>query len=863
MIDAGAGTPRGPLPRLLRSVQRRPWPVLAGAAALAAAALWYAAGHLGVNNDTVEMLDEELAFRQTLQRLRDQFPYLEDTLLVVVEAPTPEQATLSAERFAAGLRELDGAVSDVYWPAGEPFFRTNGLLYRSADELEQLADRLSAAQPLLARLADELNLVTLFDLLAEAEQRGDQINLDRERIHTSVAAAIEGVLDGGATPLSWQGMFATESGTQSVYREILVVRPVLEPGKIMSARSAMEAVRGLRRDAGLGGGAVQVKLTGSVALGHDELRSVLAGAQRAGLLALVLVTAIMYLGLRSLRMVAVALLSLAVGLALTVGFAALAVGRVNLISVAFVVLYVGLGVNYAVHYLLRCRERLAAGLAGREAVAQAGLVLAGALGLSAVTTAIGFFAFMPTAFEGIAELGLIAGFAMFVTLVVTYTVIPALLTVFGTPRAQVPAERAGTGPGVLDWPLRYRRAVQTGALLAGVAALLVAPRVDFDSDPLNVRDPDSESVRTMRDLLAAGETGYRNLQVLASGAQRMRELVPQIEAQPSVERTVTIDNMVPANQDTRLARIEDLYWLLGPMLDDADWRTVPVPAAAVAEAAAGLAAGLPDTAASRRLDSALAELRARLQGDAAERWRAATAEALLGLLPHTMRRLGESLQVDNPVTRADLPCDLVRRWVSADGTHLVQVFPAVNVNDFEAQAHFADQVSQVAPTVTGPPVIQKEAGQAITRAFRQALLWAGAGVAAVLLIVLRNPLDTVRVLVPLLLGGVLTTALMILTGLSFNYANVMALPLLLGVGVDNGIHLVYRHRSGDMPYGNVLRTATAGAIVLGALVTAAGFGNLAFSPHAGTASLGVVLGLGLALIVLSTIVVLPALLRRG
>ena len=860
--NAPAGTPRGPLPRLLRSVQRRPWPVLAGAAMLALASLWYAGAYLGVNNDTVEMLDEDLPFRQSLERLRDQFPQLEDTLLVVVEAPTPEQATLAAERFAAGLRDLDGAVRNAYWPAGEPFFRANGLLYRSADELEALADRLSAAQPLLARLAGELNLETLLDLLAEAEQRRDQLSLDRERIHVRLAAAIEGALSGAGAPLSWQRMFAAESEVESVYREILLVRPVLEPGKIMSARSAMEAIRGLRREAGLERGAVRVKLTGSVALGHDELRSALAGAQLAGLLALVLVTAIMYLGLRSLRMVAVALLSLAVGLALTAGFAALAVGRVNLISVAFVVLYVGLGVNYAVHYLLRCRERLAAGLAGREAVAQAGLLLAGALGLSALTTAIGFFAFVPTAFEGIAELGLIAGFAMFVTLGVTYTVTPALLTVFGTPCAQAPVDR-GRNYAVVDWPLRHRRAVQAGALLAGLAALLLAPLADFDSDPLNVRNQDAESVRTMRELLAAGETGYRNLQVLAPRAQRMRELVPRIEAQPTVRRTVTIDDMVPSNQDTRLARIEDLYWLLGPTLVDADWKIAQAKAGAVARAAAALAAQLPDAPASQRLATALAELQERLQGDAPERWRAATAQALLGLLPHTMRRLGESLQVDNPVTRADLPRDLLRRWVSDDATHLIQVFPAVNVNDFDAQARFADQVSQVAPSVTGPPVIQRAAGEAITRAFRQALLWAAAGITVILLLVLRSLPDTVRVLVPLLLGGLLTTALMVLLGLSFNYANVIALPLLLGVGVDNGIHLVYRHRSGDMPRGNVLRTATAGAIVLGALVTAAGFGNLAFSPHAGTASLGMVLGLGLALIVLSTIVVLPALLRLG
>ncbi len=854
----------------LGMVARRPWPVLIVVVLLATGSLWHASRHLGVHTDPADLLDRDLPFQTIRARIAEAFPIMNQSLLLVVEAPTPEQARAAAERTLDRLRAMPESFPDIDWPAGEPFFREHGLLLRSDADLETTTDQLSRAQPMLARLARDPTVPGLFALLVEAIERGDEHDLDLDSAFAALADSLRGAISGGAPPLSWQRLL-TPSDVESENepaREVLLVRPKLDFKRVMAGREAMAAIDALRTELGLDQGPVRLRITGSVALAYEELRSVLAGAQLAGILALIVVAVLMYLGLRAFRLVLVALFSLLAGLSITLGFASLAIGHLNLISIAFTVLYVGLGVNYAIHFLLRYREGLAAALPREAAVVFAGNRLLGPLALSAITTAIGFFAFVPTAYAGVAELGLIAGVSMAITFLIAYTLLPALLATIPAPgnvaRDAVPV----LPPTLLNAPLRHRRPLRRLALVLALIGLALSTQLRFDSDPLNLRDPESESVRTLRDLLAGRNTGHRNLQILATDGPEAAALVERLKALPEVDKAISLLSFVPEEQDETLARIDELRWLMGPELLNADWSAAPAGVEATLTAAralrAALVAGEPGPA-NRRLTDVLAEFEIALAESPEDRRDVLAARAheqLLSLLPSTMNLLTAALRVEMPIEFDRLPDALRSRWRSADGDWLIQVFPAGDLSDAGQQRRFVEAVRTVHPEVGGMPVIQMESGHAITAAFKQALALAVVGIALVLLLLLRSLKTTLKVLLPLLLGGVLTAALMVALGIPFNFANIIALPLLLGVGVDNGIHLVYRHRAGGLPDDNVLRSATARGIVFGALTTALSFGNLAFSPHAGTASMGVVLAAGLALMVLATLVVLPALLKR-
>jgi hypothetical protein len=236
--------------------------------------------------------------------------------------------------------------------------------------------------------------------------------------------------------------------------------------------------------------------------------------------------------------------------------------------------------------------------------------------------------------------------------------------------------------------------------------------------------------------------------------------------------------------------------------------------------------------------------------------------SLLGSLPARLDALATSLEAEE-VTREDLPEDLIEHWVSKDDHYRVTVFPRENLNDSAAMRRFVTAVRTVAPDAIGFPVIYLEAGDAVVKAFKQAFLMALVAVTVLLLILLRPKSDTLLVLLPLLLAGVLTGAASVVVKIPFNFANVIALPLLLGIGVDSGIHMVHRMRAAPPAGGQVLETSTARAVLYSSLTTICSFGNLAVSPHRGMASMGVLLTIGIVFTLICTLVVLPALMVTG
>lgn len=347
----------------------------------------------------------------------------------------------------------------------------------------------------------------MLELLARAVREtefaavpADELAAVLERVTEVVASAG----DAGALPLAWDDWLLGDASVDGVSaaprRRVIQVTPRVDFGAFGPAREAVARVAELVREAGLEKVAgVRVRVTGDLALSTEALAGARAGGG-TGAGSLVAVTILLLIGLRSGRLVLHAVVTLIVGLAWTTGFAALAIGHLNLLSVAFAVLFIGLGIDYGIHFLMRWLELRDAGADVSQALREAGRSVGTSLFLCAVTTSIGFYAFVPTGFVGIAELGVIAGTGMFLSLLATLTLLPALVRL-------LPPTRGRRGLGAVEirlpeFPLRHPRAVCAAALLLAIGALFVVPQLRFDSDPLNVRDPGTESVQTMRDLVS-------------------------------------------------------------------------------------------------------------------------------------------------------------------------------------------------------------------------------------------------------------------------------------------------------------------------------------------------------------------------
>jgi hopanoid biosynthesis associated RND transporter like protein HpnN len=837
--------------------------LLVVAGAVVALCAWYTTGHLGMHTDTTAMFSDALSWRQIYLDYQRAFPRSVDTIDVVIEAATPDLADLSARRLATALDRQRDLVEYAERPGGGEFFERNGLLYLDLTELRTLIEELTRAQPFLGSLAADPTLEGVGALLEKAlAHEVDDAGIGLVEILDDLSAAAAAAAGGRLEPVSWRRL-AGAAGAAVTHRSYVIVKPRLDYGELLPAGPVMERIREIARESGLvPERGVRVRITGSNAMEHEELETVSAGAARSGVLALFTVLAVLWWGLRSWWLVAASLITLVAGLVVTAGYAAAVIGHLNVISVAFAVLYIGLGVDYAIHYCMRYRELLVEGLGREGALVRAAGDVGGSLALCALTTGAGFYAFVPTDFAGVSELGSISGTGMFVGLVASLTVLPALLALMPPPRTVAGA----AGFRWLDAGVRTRpRTILRVAGLVAVVSALALPAVRFDGNPLNLRDPRSEAVATYRDLLASGTTSPWSLDVLAVDAASARSLRARLESVSEVESVRSVSDLVPGQQGQKLELVGELDLLYGGSLgvspaagsEGAEvMRTAVERLESVARASASDDASEPTARSAAALAVALQRLLAVSPGSGAlELFR----DAVVGTLPAEIERLDAALGAE-PVSLDSLPAALREAWIAADDRRRLEIRPVADLDDREARTRFLAAVRDVAPLATGTPLVMEASGRAVVQAFQQAILTALALIVLLLALLLRRPVMVAQVLAPLLLAALVTVAAMVVLGVAFNYANVIALPLLLGVGVDSGIHLVHRTRSAPPGHGEVLATSTSRAVLVSALTTICSFGNLVISPHPGTASMGLVLSVGMLAALGAALVVLPAML---
>lgn len=854
------------------AAQRRAVLVVVLALVIGAGLAAYTARHLSIDTDLQNLLSPELPWRQAEIEMDRQFPKLSHTLVVVIEGGIPEVMDAAQAALVTKLRPRGDVFSEVFAIETESYFRRNGLMFLPADQLQKLADDVTAAQPFLGALDQDPSLRGLFTLLGRALNVPEGTDFDLSPAFNGIAASVAGSAEDRDAPLSWQALVGGGGVSELAgARRFIELGAILDFKRLLPAELPVQAVRDAVRELGLEQQGLKVRLTGTVAMEHEEIQTAFSGAGLALFLALAVSALLLWFALHSLRLMLAAILSLAYGLLLTTAFAAVAVGHLNLISVAFGVLYIGLGLDYALYLGMQYRERLGQGLPNQGALGVAAADVGGYMTVCALTCSLGFFAFVPTDFLGIAELGLISGAGMIISLAVTVTLLPALIALL----APDPKKLAWTPvigstlSKVLAWPFSHAKPIWIVSAVLVAGSLYFVPGARFDSDPLKLRDPDTEAIMTFRDLLKDPEIPTLTLSALVPDQDTATRLAAELAKRPEVKRAMTLDSFVPADQDEKLAIIEDLRFALGPQLADAPAPTEPAARddddAMIEQMRTALPAYVA-TQSGKQAEAAKA-LQAALDGFAAEYGkRDAAGQAallarlranLLGSLPARLAGLKDVLKA-SAVTAADLPPSLIDRWKSADGLYRVEAMPAKVLDNPTDEAAFITAVQAVAPTATGGPSTQAEAGRSVVESFQDAFTYSAVVITLLLLVLLRSVIDTLLVLVPLAMAGLLTVAASVMAGVPFNFANVIALPLILGVGVDYGVYLVQRGR--DAADGSLLKTGTARAVLFGALITMVNFGNLAFAKHPGMVSMGLLLTLGLGMTLLCALVLLPSLL---
>ncbi len=837
-----------PVPRVVAFAVRRPVAVLVVVLAIVVAAGWFAATHFAMSTDTAQLIAPTVDWRRDEIALDTGFPANRDLIAVVVDGATPEAAEIAAATLADRLTRDHAHFRRVRRPDATPFLRQNGLLLGTTEDVRSTTAALIAAQPFLGPLAADPSLrgvMTSLSTVLTGVGTGTAKLADVEKPIAALGTAFDAVVAGRPATFSWIDLFDTGAGKlQPPRRRIVVVQPVLDYGDLMPGRAAGEAIH-----AAAAGLDARIRLTGAVPLADEEFASladhwwIVAGVMLAAMLG------VLTIAVRSTRMVAAITVVTLAGLVATTALGLALVGRFNLISVAFIPLFVGLGVDFGIQLSVRFR---AEGADGASALCRAAHGLGGSLALAATAVALGFIAFLPTAYVGVSELGVIAAAGMVVALLLNVTLLPALLVLL--------RPRARGLPGLAlarteSWLLHHRRAVLWA--FAGSLALSIAllPLVVFDFNPYHLRDPKGPAMATLTDLTRDPDRTPNTVEVLtrtpAAVAARLARL-------PAVRQVVTLDSFVPADQPAKLALIADARDLLDLTLNPFDVAPPADDAATVAalrKVAAQLRAVASADPAAIRLATALDHLAA---GAPAMRARAdAVVTAPLGVLLAQTR----SLLLAGPVTRATLPADLRADWIAAGGTapHIerVEAYPAGDAGDNATLKRFAAAVLAVAPHATGPAISTQAAAATIAGAFIRASIYGIAAISLLLFFVLKSVREVAFTLAPVVLSGFLTLATCVVIGQPINFANIIAFPLLFGVGVAFHIYFVMAWRSGAT---GLLTSSLARAVLFSALATGTAFGSLWLSHHPGTASMGKILMISLAWTLVCALIFEPALL---
>ncbi len=828
------------------------------------AAGWYAAGALSVNTDTSAMLDPNLDFQRRAATLREAFPAIKNDVLVVIDAESVDEAEAFTSALAGRLKAANNLFDDVYAPSADPFFRENGLLFLNEARLAERLERLGQAGALIEKLTRAPTAATLFDALADNDALAQEADLGADaldRLYGELAVVGDATLAGESQPFAWLGAFAEDATPDAerdaaAARRLLYATPTLDYSRLQPAKPALDALKAeIASLSEAFDGRARALVTGDPALRADELSAVSSGIGASFAVSLFLVALLLFAAFRSIYLVSATMASLIVTLVLTAAFAAATVGELNLVSVAFTVLLVGLGLDFAIHLLSHVQERRAHGQTTASALRGAAHDAGAGLTLAAPTTAVGFIAFTPTRFDGIAQLGLIAGVGVLIAFFVAATFLPALLG------AIAPPQRKSGGAIDAAFRLLERLSIPISliAIGAGAYAATLLPQARFDADPMSLRDPNSESVRGFNLLFDDDETVPYRASVIVETEEEAERLETVSAANAAIGRTRRLADFVPDAQLDKLDLIDfaagGLAFALTAAPDDAG----NAPPEARDRAAARLLERLRldnATKAEERLASILTQLS---ESPAAfDRFEA----QLFKYWPQLTDILFTQLNAAE-VTQTNLPPTLRRRYLTEDGRRRVDLLPAEDVRDHRALERFVQAVEDIAPTAAGGAVQAEAAGKIIAEAMVQATAIALIAVTVLLWFLMRRFENVLFVLFPIALAAVLTVGASVLLDLPFNYANVIVLPLLLGIGVDSGIHLVLRQR--HLAHGDdVFQTSTPSAVFFSATTTVASFGSLMLSAHRGTASMGQLLSLAIGMTLICTLIVLPAAMRlRG
>jgi hopanoid biosynthesis associated RND transporter like protein HpnN len=873
------------------------WPHLLVAALALYATLVYP--KLGFRMDRSSLVGGDKLYHRIFQEFRKEFPS-EDDLVVVVESEQMEKNRQFVERLGTKLEAETNLFAHVFYKGDLKMMGHKALQFVPAPDLVQLQNTLKDFRPFLQKFTQATNLVTLFNLVNRLIPQAREEDNAENRSLVKALPALERILDQATDGLvrvgspPSPGINALFAGGQQAEKELYITfgdgRIYLVTAQAAASNKRSEAVERLRQlvsETEVEVPGLNLGITGEPVLEYDEMLQSQKDTTVATVISLVLVALIFIYGYHETGRPLKATFCLLVGIAYTMGFTTLSVGHLNILTITFVPILVGIAIDFGVHLITRYEEELRRGRTQRAALEKAVVYTGMGVFTGALTTAGAFFAMAGTDFNGIKEMGIICGGGLLVSLVPMMTLLPVLLLrgrqnlldqQLGPVLESKAAEEIDRRARIENFWLRRPTLVIVVIGALSVLALVPARKVSFDYNLLHMQSKGLPAVVFQDKLIKNSPRSVLFAAIVATNLTQATNLIATITNLPTVS---LVDSMAPylvQDAGPKLKLIREIKQLA------AEIRFLPVDQRPVDVKELdsslfgllgwlGLVAKQVETAEPKiyqqvvSVRQSISALRQRLLLDD----RVITSEKLAQFqqaLFNDVRETFTALQQQDAtgsMTAQDLPPTLRNRFIGVTGKYLLQVYPKHDVWDRRNQEEFVADLRRIDPFVTGTPVQLLEYTTLLKQSYEEAALYSLIAISILVFVHFRSISCVILSLVPVGLGFLWLVGLMGCLGFSFNPANIMTLPLVVGIGVTNGIHILNRFAEEQHP--SILAKSTGKAVLVSGLTTIAGFGSLIAAKHQGIESLGYIMATGTATCMIIGLTFLPSLLnlmaRRG
>ncbi|MBR5738282.1 MAG: MMPL family transporter [Verrucomicrobia bacterium] len=858
---------------------------------------WYTAKCLVFTMDRNALVGDDKKYHQIFLKYKKEFPG-QDDIVAVVESDDYERNRMFVEVLGSRLEQETNLFTDVFYKGDLKMMGNKALLFADKSILVGLEEELKNYAPFIQEFMPSTNLVQLYQYVNDRFMRAQNEDNEDNRNMVNTLPALERILNGAYNAISKPGVPMSPglaalfgSGEQAENEQYIT----FDHGRMYVVNvhaveeslypAAVKRLRELVEDVKMQVPGVNVDITGEPVLEYDEMQQSQYDTTFSSIVSLILCFLLFCYGYRQFHRPVAAVFCLMLGLVFTMGWTTFAVGQLNLLTITFLPMLIGLGIDFGVHLVSRFEEELGKGNTPDEAI-HISLVNTG-MGVftGGIATAGAFLAMALGSFQGVKEMGIISGGGLIICLLPMMTILPVLLLKGAQwlPQKNPSALQKSSWLRAkieefwlrIPWPLFI-----VTSLVTITCICFALPRIHFDYNLLNMQSRDLPAVKLEQRLINSATNSVLFAIVMAEDLDQAKQLQKKIERLPSVNNVQSMAKFMEDDVGDILERIGRIKKIVEPF-------NIPTPELKKVEVdkldqqllrlqgyVNFAISSVKDDPNETKLLSILQELNKTivetrlciLRGDSEEIARK------LGLYQYSFfndiaSTFNSLKNQDNsgPLRPEDLPKALVNRFVSKNGIYALEIFPKKDVWDRENQEEFVGELRSVYGDVTGSPVHIYEYTSLLKNSYIEAAWYSLGAILILLYLRFRRITYVLLAMVPVGVGMLWLAGCMVLCGVPFNPANIMALPMTIGVGVSGGIQILNRYLEEGRPI--VLANSTGLAVIISALTTIAGFGSLMLGKHQGIQSLGFVMGIGTLMCMIAALTILPAIMillnRRG